>query len=131
MGLYWQGAAVVLLTVVLGLALGNQKKETGLLLTMAACCLVATAAMYYLKPVIEFVQQLQDLGQLDNEMLGILLKAVGIGLIGEIASLICADSGNGALGKTLHLLTSAVILWLSLPLLTGLLELIQEILGEV
>lgn len=131
MGLYWQGAAVVLLTVVLGLALGNQRKETGVLLSIAACCLVATAAMHYLKPVIEFVQQLQDLGQLDNEMLEILLKVVGIGMIGEIAALICSDSGNGALGKTLHLLTSAVILWLSLPLLTGLLELIQDILGEV
>lgn len=131
MELYWQGAAVVLLTVILGLTLGNQRKETGLLLVIAACCLVATVAMYYLEPVIQFVQQLQILGQLDNEMLQILLKAAGIGIIGEIAALICADSGNGALGKTLHLLTSAVILWLSLPLLNGLLELIQDILGDV
>lgn len=131
MELYWQGAAVVLLTVVLGLSLGSQKKDMGLLLTMGACCLVATVAVSYLKPVVEFVQQLQDLGQLDNDMLKILLKAVGIGIIGEIASLICTDSGNGALGKTLQLLTSSVILWLSLPLLKGLLEMIQEILGEV
>ena len=131
MELFWQGAAAVLLTVILGLALGSQKKETGILLTIAACCMVASIALSYLKPVIDFVQQLQDMGKLDREMLGILLKAVGIGLIGELASLICSDAGNGALGKTLQLLTSAVILWLSLPLLTGLLELIQEILGEV
>lgn len=131
MALYWQGAAAVLLTVIIGLALGNQKKDTGLLLTIGACCLVATAALSYLQPVIAFVRQLQDVGQLNSEMLEILLKAVGIGLIGEIASLICADSGNGALGKTLQLLTSAVILWLSLPLLTALLELVQEILGEL
>ncbi len=131
MELYWQGAAAVLLTVILGLSLGSQKKETGLLLTIAACCLVATAAMSYLGPVITFVQELQTLGQLDDGMLEILLKAVGIGLVGEIASLICTDAGNGALGKTLQLLTSAVVLWLSLPLLNALLELIQEILGEV
>lgn len=131
MELYWQGAAAVLLTVILGLSLGSQKKEMGLLLTIAACCLVATAAISYLRPVITFVQELQTLGQLDDGMLEILLKAVGIGLIGEIASLICTDAGNGALGKTLQLLTSAVVLWLSLPLLNSLLELIQEILGEV
>lgn len=121
----------MLLTVILGLALGSQKKETGLLLTIAACCMVASITLSYLRPVIDFVRQLQDMGQLDNEMLSILLKAVGIGLIGELASLICSDAGNGALGKTLQLLTSSVILWLSLPLLTGLLELIQEILGEI
>lgn len=121
----------MLLTVILGLTLGSQRKETGVVLTIFACCLVATAALSYLTPVVDFVQQLQDIGGLDSEMLKILLKAVGIGLVGEIAALICADSGNGALGKSLQLLTSAVILWLSLPLLTGLLELIQQILGEI
>ena len=131
MELYWQGAAAVLLTVILGLSLGSQKKDMGLLLTIAACCLVATAAISYLRPVITFVQEHQTLGQLDDGMLEILLKAVGIGLIGDIASLICTDAGNGALGKTLQLLTSAVVLWLSLPLLNSLLELIQEMLGEV
>ncbi len=131
MELYWKGAAAVLLAVVLGLALTKQGKETGILLTLTVCCMVACAAMVYLQPVIDFVRQLQNLAQLDNEMLKILLKAVGVGLIGEIASLICMDAGNGALGKSLQLLTTAVILWLSLPLLTAVLELIQEILGEI
>lgn len=131
MELYWQGAAAVLLAVILGLALGKQGKETGLLLTLAVCCMVACVAIAYLEPVIDFVRELRDIGQLDDEMLQILLKAVGIGLIGEISSLICTDAGNAALGKALQLLTAAAILWLSLPLLTGLLELVQEILGEV
>lgn len=128
---FWQGAAAVLLTVILGLALGKQGKEAGLLLTLAVCCMVGCLAMTYLSPVIAFLQQLREVGQLDGGMLEILLKAVGIGLIGEIAALICADSGNGALGKALQLLSAAVILWLSIPLLTQLLELLQEILGEV
>lgn len=131
MELYWKGIGAVLLTVVLALALSKQGKETGLLLTITVCCMVAGLAMSFLSPVIDFVRQLQSLGQLDNEMLEILLKVVGVGLIGEIGCLVCTDGGNGALGKTLQLLTSTVILWLSLPLLTGLLELIQEILGEV
>jgi len=131
MELFWKGIGAVLMTVVLGLALSKNGKETGLLLSLAVCCMVACAAMAYLQPVIDFLRQLQNLGQLDNGMLGILLKAVGIALIGEIAALICADAGNAALGKTLQLLTSSVILWLSLPLMTQLLELIQEMLGEL
>ena len=128
---FWQGAAAVLLTVVLCLAIGKQGKEAGLLLTLAVCCMVGALALSYLQPVVEFVRQLQSLGQLDNGMLEILLKTVGIGLIGEIASLICADAGNAALGKSLQLLSAATILWLSIPLLTQLLELLQQILGEV
>lgn len=128
---YWKGIGAVLITVVLGLALSKQGKETGLLLTLTACCMVAGVAMVYLKPVIDFIQHLQELGQLNSEMLEILLKSVGVGLIGEIASMICADAGNTALGKTIQILTAAVILWLSLPLMIQLMELIQEILGGI
>ena len=64
-------------------------------------------------------------------MLGILLKAVGIGLVSEIAGLVCNDAGNGSLGKTLQMLGSAVILYLSLPIFTAMLELIREILREL
>lgn len=131
MEVFWKGIGAVLVTVILGLALRKNGMETGLLLTLAGCCLVAFGALTYLKPVLDFVRELQEVGQLDSDMLRIVLKAVGIGLVGEISALICADAGNGALGKTLQLLTSSVILWLSLPLMTGLLELIQEMLGEL
>lgn len=128
---FWQGAVAVLLTVILVLALGKHGKEVGLLLTLAVCCMVCVLALSYLQPVVDFIHQLQSIGQLDGGILEILLKAVGIGLIGEIASLICADAGNAALGKALQLLSAAVILWLSIPLLTQLMELLQQILGEV
>lgn len=131
MNAFLQGAAAVLLTVILGLALGKQGKEAALLLTLAVCCMVCCLAVSYLRPVVDFIHQLQAVGQLNDEMLEILLKVVGIGLIGEIASLICSDAGNAALGKALQLLSAAVILWLSLPLLTQLLELVQNILRKI
>lgn len=129
MELYWKAAALVLVTVLLTLWLG--KKDIGLLLAMAACVMVAAAAVSYLEPVLTFLRRLEELGDLQGDMMGILLKAVGIGIVAEIAGLISADSGNASLGKTLQLLSSGVILWLSLPIFTSLLDLIQKILGEV
>lgn len=121
----------MLLAVILALVLDKQEKEMGLLLTLAVCCMISGLALSYLRPVVSFINQLQTIGQLNGEMLQILLKVVGIGLIGEIAGLICADAGKAAMGKALQLLSAAVILWLSLPLLSELLELVQRILGEV
>ena len=123
-------AAAVLLAVVLGLSLGKQK-DIGVLLTMAVCCMVAMIAISYLEPVLDFLRELETLGDLQGDMLGILLKAVGIGLVSEIAGLVCTDAGNGSLGKTLQMLGSAVILYLSLPIFTAMLELIREILREL
>lgn len=126
MDLYWKTAAAVLLAVVMILTLRRQ--EMGLLLGMAVCAMAALAAMQYLEPVVELVDSVREFGELDGQLLVILLKAVGIGLLTEIAGMICADSGNSSLGKSLQLLGTAVILWLSIPLFTGLLDLIREIL---
>ena len=120
----------LLLAVVLGLSLGKQK-DIGVLLTMAVCCMVAMIAISYLEPVLDFLRELETLGDLQGNMLGILLKAVGIGLVSEIAGLVCNDAGNGSLGKMLQMLGSAVILYLSLPIFTAMLELIREILREL
>ena len=128
---FWMATAAVLLAVIFGFSLVERGKEMGLLLTLAVCSMVAVLAISYLQPVITFVGKLQSVGQLDSGLLEILLKAVGIGIVGEIAGLICTDSGNAALGKVLKLRTTSVILWLSIPLWEKLLELLQEILGAI
>ena len=93
--------------------------------------LAALAAMQYLEPVIRFIRELEELGGLDADSVTALLKVVGIGILSEIAALVCRDAGNASLGKTVQLLGSTVILALTVPLFSALLELIQKILGEL
>lgn len=131
MNAFWQVVAGVLISVVLGLALSKQGRDITLLMSIAVCCMVMLAAVTYLKPVLDFVNQLQTIGNLDNDLLKIMLKAVGIGLVAEIATLICNDSGNSALGKAVQILASVVVLWLAIPLMGSLLELVQKIVGGV
>lgn len=131
MDIFVKCAAGILVSVVLIITLAKQGKDISLLLVIAVCCMVLGAAVTFLQPVVDFIKHLQSIGQLDPEMTTILLKAVGIGLLAEITSLICADSGNASLGKALQLLATATILWLSLPLLNELIELIDNILGAI
>lgn len=121
---------ITMITVILCLFFGKQNKDISILLAMAACCIVFCAAGYYLESVLSFVNQLKVIGNLNGSFLEILLKAVGIGLICEVSALICADAGNSALGKTIHIVAAGAILWISLPLLSSLLELMDKILSE-
>ena len=52
-------------------------------------------------------------------------------MVSELARMICADSGNTALAHGMHLMGTAMILLLSLPVLESLLDLMQQILGEL
>ena len=131
MGSLFQVLAGVLLAVIVGIYLNKQNKDLGMVMTILVCCMVIGAAIAYLQPLIDFARQLRELGQMDERTVGIMLKVVGIGLIAEITMLICSDSGNASLGKTVQILATAVILWLSLPMLQILLDMVQEMLGEV
>ena len=101
------------------------------MLTIGVCCMVLVAAIAFLKPVLEFMHQLESLGKLNSQMVQILFKVVGIGIVSEIAGMICSDAGNSSMGKALQLLSNAVILWLSIPVFQTLLELIQQIIGGI
>jgi len=131
MGLFLKACGAVLLAVILVLALGNQCRDLSVVLLGGVCCMVALTALEYIKPVLSLVDRLEEIGGLDNSMVKTLLKAAGIGFLSEISALICVDSGSSSLGKGIQLLGSAVILWLSVPLFTMLLDLLQKILGEL
>ena len=126
-----QAAAGIMAAVIMWIILSKQGKEYALLLSLGACCLVLVAMFRFLEPVLDLLKQLQSLGSLQPEWLSVMLKAVGIGRVVEMGALICSDAGNAALGKTLQILGAVVVLWLSIPLMNSLMDLLQQILGGI
>ena len=131
MDIYVKAIACALIGVVLCLCLYGKGKEISLLLSMLICVMVIGVGFSYLSSVFSFFANLPRLIGLDNDLLNILLKAVGVAVMGEIAVLVCSDAGQASLGKAVQLLTSAVILWISLPLYTQILTLIEELLTGI
>ena len=127
---YLRFAAAAIMGLILTLVVGRQSKDLSLLLSLAVCVLLCLGAMEFLEPVTEFLAELRKLGELDSEAVSILLKCAGIGMLSELAGLLCADAGEGAMGKALQLCSNAAILWLSLPLLRQVLTMIGEVLAK-
>lgn len=128
MDLFIKTAAGIFFALILIVTLSKQAKDMATILSIGVCCMVGIVAFRYLAPVVSFLQGLQDKTGLDSTFFQILMKAVGIAILGETASFICADAGNSSLGKVIQVLSSAVILWLSLPLLEKLLDLVDGVL---
>lgn len=121
----------ILIAVILSQILAKQGKDFSLLLIIVVCCMVMTAATVFIEPVLDFFQRLQTLGQLNNDLIKILLKAVGIGVLTEMTVMICTDMGNSAMGKSLQLLATVTVLWLSIPIFEELLQLLESVLEAV
>ena len=128
---YLRWTAAVLIGLILSLVISKQSKDMSLLLTLAVCVLVCLGALEFLEPVAELLRELRRLGGLDSEAVSILMKASLIGLLSELMGLVCADVGEGALGKALQILSNAAVLWLSIPLLRQLITMVGEVLAEI
>ena len=124
-------AAAVVVAVMLSTILQRQGKEYVTLLILGVCAMGVCFAFSYIRPVVSFLKRLQDIGNLNDEALKILLKSVGICLLNEICGALCVDSGNNALSKMLNLISTAAIMWISLPIFEQIIDLITEVLEGI
>jgi len=131
MSIFLKAAAGILTALILWIVLSKHTKDMSMLLTLAVCAMLLTVSFSFLQPIVSFLQKIQALGELDNDLLSVILKIVGIGLITEICAIICKDAGNESMGKSLQILSSVVVLWMSIPVFEKLLLLLDKILGTV
>ena len=128
MEVYWKALGGLLIAVVLGMILG---KDMTVMLSLAICAMGTVVAIHYLQPVLSFLKQMEKVANFQGESFQILVKILGISMVSEIAGMICADAGSGSMGKIVKILTSAVILWIALPVFQSVLSVLQQILGEL
>ena len=131
MNVFLKAVAGVLTAVILWLSIQKDNKGLSTILTLVVCVMVFSVSAYFLQPIIDFIYKLEILGNMDEELLSVMLKAVGIGLLAEISVAICKDSGNESMGKSLGILSSVAVIWLSIPIFERLITLLDEILGSI
>ena len=131
MDIFWKAVAAALITAILCLVVGKQSKEWSVLLTLFVSAMIVVNAMQYMGQVMAFLDRLQELIGIEEELLSILLRSVGISIVGELAQGICTDSGNSSLAKVIQLMTVILVLWMSLPLLEQLLQLVGDVLEGI
>lgn len=119
----------VLTALLLWITVNRREKDMAVLLTLAVCCGVAAVAARYLMPVMDLIRQLESLGHLQEGIVKILMKAVGIGFLSETAGTVCQDAGNGSMGNMVRFFGSCMILYVSVPVFQSVITLVQEILG--
>lgn len=131
MNIFFQAVGCILVAAVVK----NLLKECGSFAAIAIAALVSVGAVVaflsFLSPVLDLIRSIQQIANLDLQMVSILMKAVAIGIVCEICSLICTESGCHSMARSVELIGTGAILWLSVPMLLSLLDLIQKIMEEL
>ena len=129
MELSWKITALALVAVVLCVLIRENQKPLSVLLSLLSCVGILLLAVVFLEPVLEVFRKLTALSGVDDEIISPMLKVAGVGLLTQISAAICHDAGEGALGKTVELCGTILAMYVSLPLLLAVLELVENMMG--
>lgn len=109
-----------IIATILIVMLNNEKKEIGLVLSIAAGVCILLFTMSKITPVVDMLNALIESSGINKEFLVIILKITGIAYLVEFGKNICIDAGQSAIATKLELAGKVIILSLSLPLIATL-----------
>ena len=121
-------AAVAVLGCAAALLLKRGNAELTVPLAAAVCAFALTAAAGALEPVIAFLNKAKILSGLGEAYFLPVMKCVAIGIVTKAAADLCRDGGQGAMAGAVELGGAAAALYVALPLLETLLELLESLL---
>ena len=119
-------SAAAVFAAVCGALLKRGQKEIALLFSLAAV-LVFLCILPQIETLTSTFREWAELSGMP-EVFGVLLKALGIVLIGRITADLCKDAGESAIASGVELAVKTAVLLTALPLLNRLLSLLQEVL---
>lgn len=102
-------------------------KEYALLISLGTAAVLLLFLLERAGPVLQQVEDLAASGPLEGEAVGLMLRAVGITVVGQVVSRLCKDAGESALAYTVELAARAAVLAAALPALGRLLKYLGEI----
>ena len=117
-----------LLALIIIVILKQYKPEFAIYVSMIAGVLILVLAIQKLTGIINLLQSLADKTYINKSFLSILLKITGIAFITEFAVSICSDAGEKAIASKIEIGSKVIIIAMSIPIITSLLELVIEIL---
>ena len=102
-------------------------KEYALLISLGTAAVLLLFLLERAGPVLQQVEDLATSGPLEGEAVGLMLRAVGITVVGQVVASLCKDAGESALAYTVELAARAAVLAAALPALGRLLKYLGEI----
>ena len=118
-------ALVALIIIVL---LKQYKPEYTIYISLLTGALIILLVMDKLTGIINLLQSLANKTTINSSFLSLLIKITGIAFLSEFAVSICKDSGEVAIANKIEIGTKIIIISMSIPIITSLLEIILIIL---
>lgn len=117
-------SAVGIVAAAIGLVIKKSNPESSLLLSICASALIMLAALEVFGSLSDFVTGLMRDAGISSALFTPVIKTVGIGITGRLASDFCKEAGQAAAASAVEMAAAIAALYAALPLLKTLMVMI-------
>ena len=121
-------AGIGLIALILIIIIKQYRPEFAVYISLCAGAIILTLVMSKMSGIIGILTELSNKVSNNNGFLTILMKITGIAFITEFAVSICTDSGESAIASKIDLGGKVVVISMSIPIISTLLETIIKVL---
>jgi stage III sporulation protein AD len=118
-----------LIALIIIIILKQYKPEFVVYVSLIAGTLILSISISKISAIVELLKNLADSTSINSQFLNLLIKITGIAILTEFAVSICKDSGETAIANKIDIGGKVIIVSMSIPIISGLLETIIQVLA--
>lgn len=115
-------------SLIIIILLKQYKPEFTIYISLLAGVLILLLVIDELSGIISLLQTFANKVSINGTFLSLLIKITGIAFLSEFAVSICKDSGEVAIANKIEIGTKIIIISMSIPIISSLLEIILSVL---
>ena len=119
---------IALIALVIIIMLKQYKPEYAIFISILTGILILFLVMDRLTGIINLIESIQDKFSINTQFIALLIKITGIAFLSEFAVSVCKDSGEAAIASKMEIGAKLIIISMSIPIISSLLEIILKIL---
>lgn len=121
---------IALVSLIIIILLRQYKPEFTIYISLLSGVLILILIMDKLQNIIGLIQSLANKASINTTFILLLIKITGIAFLTEFAVSICKDSGESAIANKIEIGSKIIIVSMSIPIISSLLEIILKILPK-
>ena len=121
---------VGLIALIIIIIIKQYRPEFTVYVSLIAGAIILILIMDKISAIINLLTSLSQKTAINNEFLVLLIKITGIAFLTEFAVSICKDTGETAIANKIEMGSKIIIISISIPIISSLLEIILQILPK-
>lgn len=117
-----------MIALIIIIILKQYRPEFAIYISIIAGILIMWLIFDKLSEIINLIQSIANKTKINTKFLSIIIKITGIAILTEFAVSICKDSGESSIANKIEMGSKVIIISMSIPIISSLLEVMINIL---